>query len=462
MIDDDVKIEDHEFCQLVEDLHDTQTVPDLCELQDQFKYSNLQVSPKEVPKENNKIAVAVSGGADSNSLMLLVSKFAKKRKMDVTILTVDHRLRPDSTDEALKVSEWAKKLGFKHVILTPEIPLPKGCSQSKAREARYRLLLDWCEENDCNTLYLGHHLNDQLETFMLRLINGSGLLGLSCMRPLSFKFSSSGKKIRIMRPLLGFSKNQLISTLEHHNHEWIEDPSNFKSDYTRNVIRQYLKEFELLKEKERLISKSIAKIGAVKSYLEKDAEKFIKEHFYIDSRCGYADVDIESILEIGRVLGGMVLNMIAKVVSGNEYIDDLIVFSDFLDNLIKGEKNSLSSSGCVFKVQKGRLWICPDSRAEEIIVSHHGKFLWDNRIVVQLKIEENEDVTIKPIGKKMAAKILSDPEAHGFQKCPLPDFVITTIPGVFNSQDNLIAAPLGIYERDDLAEWSLCTRKLFT
>src|SRR4029079_8384516 len=91
------------------------------------------------------LAVAVSGGADSLALLLLAHAWAVKKGARLVALTVDHRLRPNSAEEALCVHQWALERGIEHVILTGEGEKPALRLQERAREMRYQLLLSWCK-----------------------------------------------------------------------------------------------------------------------------------------------------------------------------------------------------------------------------------------------------------------------------------------------------------------------------
>ena len=111
------------------------------------------------------LAVAVSGGSDSLALLLLAHNFAQKNKGRLIALTVDHGLRPESKDEALKVQTWAKEKEIEHVILEWQGEKPQSRLQEKAREARYTLLTNWCKENGVEHLLLGHHATIKRKLF---------------------------------------------------------------------------------------------------------------------------------------------------------------------------------------------------------------------------------------------------------------------------------------------------------
>ena len=124
----------------------------------------------------------MSGGGDLLALMHLLHGFAKAQGLAAPIaLTVDHGLRKTSAREAKQVAAWAKQAGLKAHVLTWRGKKPKNGIESEARQARYRLMGAWLTKNKIATLFVGHNLDDQAETFLLRLARGSGLDGLSGM-----------------------------------------------------------------------------------------------------------------------------------------------------------------------------------------------------------------------------------------------------------------------------------------
>src|SRR5689334_5885658 len=128
-------------------------------------------------------AIAVSGGGDSVALMHLLAAWARRRKRQApAIVTVDHGLRAGSAGDARKVARWAKAAGLKPHALRWEGPHPNSDVEAQARQARYRLMGEWTRAHDITALYIAHTLDDQAETFLLRLIRGSGLDGLAAMR----------------------------------------------------------------------------------------------------------------------------------------------------------------------------------------------------------------------------------------------------------------------------------------
>lgn len=129
-------------------------------------------------------AVAVSGGGDSLALMLLLADWAKAGRLaPPPVLIVDHGLRQGSARDARKAARWARAAGLKAHVLSWKGKKPAADIEAAAREARYRLMGECCARNGIGALYVAHALEDQAETFLLRLARGSGLDGFApCAR----------------------------------------------------------------------------------------------------------------------------------------------------------------------------------------------------------------------------------------------------------------------------------------
>jgi tRNA(Ile)-lysidine synthase len=174
-----------------------------------------------------RIGLAVSGGPDSLALLWLAQACFPGR---IAAATVDHGLRAEAADEARYVAQICAAQNIPHRILTPHTPIT-GSIQLSARKARYGLLQTWADDLQCTYIATAHHADDQLETMLMRLARGSGVDGLSGVRAMHG---------RIIRPLLGFTKQELTETCSTAGITPIHDPSNDDTAYDRVVIRQWL------------------------------------------------------------------------------------------------------------------------------------------------------------------------------------------------------------------------------
>ena len=188
-------------------------------------------------KEN--FAVAVSGGPDSLALAFLAKIFSVQKKKLVKFLIVDHKLRPESSLEAKLVKKVLKKNSINAEILTWKKKQSIKNIQSAARNKRYELLFAKCDKFKINNILLGHHEDDLVENFFIRLLRGSGLKGLVSLD----KKVKIGSKI-LYRPLLNQKKKDLIFLSKYIFDFYIEDPSNIDQKYLRVVIRKLIEELQ--------------------------------------------------------------------------------------------------------------------------------------------------------------------------------------------------------------------------
>ena len=181
------------------------------------------------------IGVAVSGGPDSLALLALA---AAARPGLVEAATVDHALRAESRAEADMVAGVCSTLGVPHQILTVKWPkTPETALQERARVERYKLLGNWAKERGLQAIVTGHHLDDQAETFMMRLSRGAGVRGLAGMRRLS---SVPGVDLPLLRPLLGWRRTELEQICLDFGLTPADDPSNFDDQFERVRVRRAL------------------------------------------------------------------------------------------------------------------------------------------------------------------------------------------------------------------------------
>ena len=216
------------------------------------------------------LGLAVSGGGDSMALMHLAQQW---RGAALHVATVDHGLRADAAQEAAFVSEIACNLGLSHVTLSWNSWTRHGNLQDAARQARRRLLADWARREGLQAVLLGHTLDDQAETFLMRLARGSGVDGLAAMAPMKIV-----EGVRFLRPLLSVSRCELRDWLRMRALPWVDDPSNDDSSFARIKARQALE--------------VLAPIGLTPSRLSDTAARMADAREVLDAAAASAARDI--------------------------------------------------------------------------------------------------------------------------------------------------------------------------
>tara|TARA_B100001057_G_scaffold139325_1_gene138983 strand:- start:1218 stop:2246 length:1029 start_codon:yes stop_codon:yes gene_type:complete len=262
------------------------------------KLSNLRVNQIYKKFENSfkidkNFIVAVSGGADSLSLAFLTKLFAIKNNLNPKYYIVDHQIRKESTLEALKVKKTLNSLNISSKILTIRGKKPRNRLQSFAREKRYELLFSECEKFKINNLILGHHMDDILENFFLRMARGSGLKGL-----VSLGERTQIQNINLIRPLIKLHKKDLLFLSKFVFNFHVDDPSNYDPKFNRIKIRNFIKQLKSIgldKKKFQLTIENLKRSDqTIRYYVEKNKkinsiinqrkkELIIKEDFFDNS-----------------------------------------------------------------------------------------------------------------------------------------------------------------------------------
>ncbi len=173
--------------------------------------------------------LAISGGVDSMVLLdLIVKQYLKQNEYKFMIAHVDHGIRNDSAKDLLLVEQIAKKNGIDFKFI--KLKLGPKTSEAKARQLRYDFLYKILTENKADAIITAHHQNDVLETAIFNLIRGTGRKGLTSLK----------NQPLILRPLIQYSKDQILEYAKANNISWREDSTNLDLKYARNYIRQTL------------------------------------------------------------------------------------------------------------------------------------------------------------------------------------------------------------------------------
>ncbi len=198
---------------------------------------NFKVKMKGI-KSTDKILVAVSGGVDS--MVLLHQLHQQKIKLAVAHCNFSLRGKESDGDEEF-IKKYCAKL--KITFYSKSFPTKKyakkmGVStQMAARELRYQWFNELCVQHRFNKIAVAHHADDQIETVLLNLVRGTGISGLVGMNEVNGK---------VVRPLLSFSREEIIQYAQKNKLKWREDSSNTDDYYSRNKLR--LKVLPVLKE----------------------------------------------------------------------------------------------------------------------------------------------------------------------------------------------------------------------
>lgn len=187
--------------------------------------------------KGDSILSGVSGGADSLALLYLLNDLKKERGFGLAVAHLDHALRSESAADAEFVRAAALRLGLP--FFTKRIDLKSlsrnGSTEELARKARLDFLFKVAAKNGANKIALGHNFDDQAETVLMRILRGTGLLGLSGILP---KRNMAG--LVIIRPLIDAHRCEIEAYLKRRSLRWLRDSTNSSDIYLRNKVRNRL------------------------------------------------------------------------------------------------------------------------------------------------------------------------------------------------------------------------------
>tara|TARA_B100000686_G_scaffold160329_1_gene167942 strand:- start:670 stop:1692 length:1023 start_codon:yes stop_codon:yes gene_type:complete len=238
------------------------------------KISEIYISFKlilEKTIDKKPFLVGVSGGPDSLALVALSKMYQYDNKAKVFFALIDHGIRKNSRNEANSVKKLLNRKKINLKIITNKEKIKKNI-QNEARTIRYSLLSEYSKTKKIKFILTGHHSDDQIETFLIRLSRGSGVQGLSSMN----KITKLNKNIKIFRPLLNFKKRDLIFIAKKIFGKFIKDPSNKDKKYLRTRIRSLRKELEKSGIHHEQIIKSINNLASTRDTLNNYLERVFK------------------------------------------------------------------------------------------------------------------------------------------------------------------------------------------
>jgi len=317
--------------------------------------------------KSKSFALAVSGGSDSLCLAYFSKIYVSEFKNKSHVLIVDHKLRKQSGKESLKVKEILKKKKIQSKILTWKGAIPSNNIQKNARDLRYLLISNYCLKKKIKYLITAHHEDDQIENFLIRLLRGSGLTGLSSM-PVNVKYN---KHLKIVRPFLKFKKKDLKYVTLNYFKTYINDPSNKDKKFLRVRIRKYRKNME----KEGLDTKKIVKTvdnlvsanQALNYYKNKALYKhasFISKHKCLINKKIFSD-------EAGEIIFKS-FSDILSLVSGTYYPPRSKKIVNLINRMKKNKFTKSTLGGCVIEEKNNFILISKESKVKKMSF-HLGK-----------------------------------------------------------------------------------------
>lgn len=380
-----------------------------------------------------RVGVAVSGGGDSvAALVLAVEALGPGR---VAAVTVDHGLRAEAAAEAAGVAALCARLGVAHDVLHWDGRAARGNRMEAARRARLGLVGGWALGR-VQAVVLGHTLDDQAETVLMRLVRGSGVDGLAGM---AARRQAGG--VLWLRPLLGVRRAALRAELVARRIGWVEDPTNADPAYLRTRARAALGALEGLGIGAEGLAGTAARLVRARAALDAQAQAAMAAHVreergVLHLAPGLRDLPGET---AERLLAHLLMHL-AGLWHPPRRAE--------MQRLLAAGQGTLA--GCVLApgAQGWLLW--REARAVPAPAAGH----WDGRWTAQgpagPRIGALGEAGLQQLSRQAAAGL----HAH-WRDTGLPRAALAGLPGLWQ-EGRLVASPLTFWPQ----EWQLCARPL--
>jgi len=273
----------------------------------------------DVPPDS-KLVVAFSGGPDSTALLAGLAKLRCDMSLDLLACHVNHGIRKESSDkDARAASKIAESLSVEFRLFENDIPskaksIKQGIEQT-AREVRYELLAGAVEQFGAIRVVMGHTLDDQAETTLMHAARGSGLRGMSGMRPRSvLNIPSHQVLVNVIRPLLGVRHHDCVTFCELQSLDYVVDESNSSDIYARNRVRH-----DALPILERVSPGATAALArlARNSQQDLDALDWFTDKIVTDIEVDDGIYSVAGISDLPEPVANRVLMRLFEIASGN-------------------------------------------------------------------------------------------------------------------------------------------------
>ena len=365
-----------------------------------------------------RLAVACSGGPDSMALLGLTHDWTKRSGGNVVALIVDHRLRIGSSREAAEVAKALCRYGIRAEILTREGGEIHSGLQERAREARYRLLQEYCRKHGILHLLVAHHRDDQVETVFMRKAKASGVDGLAGMT-----FLLEYKDVRILRPLIDCSKGRLRATVASWNLPVVEDPSNNDERFERVRIRR--------RPTAPALANELIEVASRNSLVRRDRESAVAAG--LAQTCalfpeGYALLDPLIFSSVSTEIAHSCLAAICAMIGGKAHPPRRARTAQLLKVLTEDRiSGGRTLSGCRIVPKGQKLLFFREANHIEPAMRVETDILWDGRFRVEIS-DDLDRLEVTKLGEE-GVRELRDAGALA-ENCGIPSDVLVTLPAI--------------------------------
>ncbi|MEC8109615.1 MAG: tRNA lysidine(34) synthetase TilS [Pseudomonadota bacterium] len=288
----------------------------------------------------DRFITALSGGPDSTALACLADFYARSHGKHHLAVIVNHNIRPNSTNEAVRVSQRMKSRAIANQILNIQCEAPKTGLQNWARDQRYTVLTKLARQQGA-VLLVAHHQADQAETVIMRLANGSGVVGLVGMRGLTTRDA-----VLVARPLLEWQPEDLVDLLGLLGCDYEDDPSNQNRQFKRVQIRGFLRDAA---ESGLPLTDSALRLGRAMKALSNHLDT-ASSTLWQAATClfptGHAIIDMDKLSNLPQPAWVYRVRQLIRQIGGRPYgVSDMAV-TGLHERLLSGQNSTLG--GCHF------------------------------------------------------------------------------------------------------------------
>ena len=272
-------------------------------------------------QKGDKIVLGLSGGPDSVCLLHVLNRLKKDFNIEIYAAHLNHQIRGiEAQKDALYVSKLCEDMGI--IFFVKSINVPKYCEneglslEEGARKLRYEMFYEIKDKIKANNIAIGHNLNDQAETVMMRIMRGTGLKGLKGIDYI--------RDNCIIRPILDVERNEIEEYCEAYNLNPRIDKTNLENIYTRNKIRLDLLPYMKDNFNSNVIESIVRMSNSLKSdndYIEKEAEAKFREVSNIKEK-GFVEINLDDFVCLHDAIKVRVLrNSIKHILGDTNFVD---------------------------------------------------------------------------------------------------------------------------------------------
>lgn len=344
----------------------------------------------------DRVLLAVSGGRDSLALLLMAATWRTERLADglptpqLSVATVDHRLRLESAGEAASVAAVSEDIGLGHTTLIWAGEKPTTGIQQAARDARYRLLAEHAFSTDPEANWAvatGHTCDDQVETFLMRLARGSSLDGVAGMRQQRELLPL--ERTQLVRPLLSVPRRRLAAVVTASGHTWVDDPSNEDLKFERVKLRDQQTALDAVGLDRASLAKTVGRLASERDALEGLVDEKLRGHDVRIHPVLWAAIPGQTIFELPNAFAVRVLRRLVNAMGASERPAQLPVLEALLDRLRRAEPGfQQNCARCLVHFDGRDLWFAREPircAGQNYMSKARGatSIVWDNRILMR-------------------------------------------------------------------------------